>query len=491
MKEKSTNRAAVEALGDCIQWACSPRGGNNFYGRILNGCGRQALPGLGTCGVRLDRQGRYLMAWDPDWFVEKERPFQLMVMVHEAAHLMLRHIERGAILKREMLDDKKANRMHEVFNVAMDMAANDISIRPMVDDTRMRFKEFRDILIWPESREYPKGKTFEEYLALLLDDLKEHGWDPNDNGAETPSQSGQGSGQGGEGKQSQGSGKKKKSKGQGSGQGKVPQWFQDILDKKHRSVNWDKIFDDMTDGEVQRVLDRAKREAKKITRQAVNQTNKSQGTVPGGIQSTVDDLLADPIIPWQEVLRGMLKSEVSQKLDESTAYPSIALMNRDDIEPYPGYQKNFTFNILAAFDTSGSMGEDEFIDCCVELRGLLEKEEGVTVRLLQFDWSIQHEEELTSDDVNELKRSYSRHGHGGTSFSAPLKYALHIDEDEDWVEGAEQEEQHGGPFDLMLMFTDGYAPIPLPDLDPKIPLFWVLTEDGNQDDLMKFVLRMD
>ena len=525
MKKKSLiYTTPAEALGECLQWCCSPRGGNNFFGRIMNGCGRKALEGLGTCGVNLDKQGRYVMAWDPSWFIAQPQPFQLLAIVHEATHLMLRHVERGIIIKREMMDEEKAKKLHEVINIAMDMCVNDTALRSLVNDHQMNFKEYKKWLIWPEDREYPKGKQFEEYLAMLLADLKKHGWDPNNPSSEVPlqisspgQQPGKGEGEKDDKKDGQGAGQpggqgdgqdedKKKEKGNGSGegdgqpdgqgdgqddgQGGLPKWFKDLLNRKHFTVDWSEIFDSMSDGEMRRVLDRAKREAKKITRQAVNQTKKSRGTIPGGMESIVEDLLADPIIPWQIVLRNMLRSEISSKLNESTALPNISLINRDDLEPFPGYQPDFTFNILAAFDTSGSMSQADFIDCCVELRGLLEREDGVTVRLLHFDWNIQHEEELTSDDVAEMKRSYTRHGHGGTSFDASLRYALNNNADGDWAADAHRESQHGGPFDLMLLFTDGYAPVPLPDLDPKIPLFWVLTENGKQDELMKFVLWM-
>lgn len=517
MKEES-NKTAAQALGECLQWACSPRGGNNFYGRVLNGCGKQVNHYLGTAGVRLDRLGRYILEWDPEWFVAQPRPFQLIVIVHEAAHLMLRHIERAVVIKRQLQDDQKARRLHEVINIAMDMAANDVAVRPMTNDHNMQFKNYKDLIIWPEDRDYPPNKTFEEYLGILLQDLKDHGWDPNDDGAEVPEQSsapGAGAPQSGNekekkpqekdgagGSSAQKSGKKKKqqkggggkgkeqnTKGDDKGEGKLPQWFKNLLNKKHRTVDWSKIFDKMTDGETRRVLDRAKREAKKITRQAVNQTKKSRGTIPGGIQSVVDDLLDDPVIPWQEVLRGMLRSQISQKLNESTAYPSVALLNDESYEPYPGYQNNFTFRILAAFDTSGSMSEDEFRDCCKELKGLLTKEDGVSVDLIQFDHAIQHQENLTTEDAKAKHRT--RYGHGGTSFKHPLRYALQQDDESDWMTDAEREEKWGGPFDLMLMFTDGYAPIPLPELDPRIPLFWVLTANGQEDPLMKFVLRME
>ncbi len=88
--EKSDNPA--EALGKALQWACSPRGGNNFYGRVLNGCARKVVPGLNTIGVTLDELGRYVFLWDPVWFVAQDEPYQLLGIVHEAGHLVLRHV---------------------------------------------------------------------------------------------------------------------------------------------------------------------------------------------------------------------------------------------------------------------------------------------------------------------------------------------------------------------------------------------------------------
>jgi len=502
-------------LGKCLQWACSPRGGNNFYGRVLNGCGRRATPGLGTCGVTLDKEGRYVMLWDPDWFLAQDESFRLLVIVHEAAHLILRHIERGIVIRRSLMDDQVSVKLAEVLNVAMDMAVNDLAVRPMVDATQLKFKEHRNKLVWPEDRKYPPGLTAEDYLVLLLEDLKDHGWTPQDKESEIPQQSsaaGNPSGEGGDGEQQDQQGQQgqagedkdeNKEGGEGGegqpspgnqpkeGEGKLPGWFQHLLNKKHMSIDWGKIFENMTDSEIQRAVDRARREARKIANQAAQQTKKSRGTIPGNIQSVMDDLLAEPFIPWQEVLRGQLRSAVSQKLDTSTAYPSVALLHSDGYEPYPGYQNNFTFNILAAFDTSGSMSNDDFRDCCVELRGLLTKEDGVSVRLLHFDYNIQHEVELTSDDSKDLQRTQTRYGHGGTAFDSPLRYAVQADEEADWVADAEREDRPGGPFDLMLMFTDGYAPIPLPELDPKIPLFWVLTAGGQSDDRMKTILYME
>lgn len=473
------------ALSKCLQWACSPRGGNNFYGRVLNGCGISPAYGLNTCGVTIDKQGRYLFVWDPDWFSVQDHPLQILVIVHEAAHLILRHVERSIEILRTVTDPVVEKKLRHVLNIAMDMAVNDLALRSMVGNPSKKFKEYKTEFVWPEDKEYPTGLTADEYFVMLLKDLKENGWDPQDSASGVPQQGD--SAQNTENQESENS----TAAGDGKAEEKeLPGWFKNLLDRQHPGISALDAFKDATDGEINRALSRAKRSAQQITRTAVKQTERARGTVPGEIKSSIEALLEDARVPWQEVLRGQLRSAISHKLDESVAYPNVALLHSDMYEPYPGYQKNFTFRILAAFDTSGSMSNDDYIDCCRELRGLLLQEDGVSIRLMHFDHAIQHEEHLTTEDATSLAKT-SRYGYGGTSFEEPLRYAVKKDTPEDWVPDAHREDQYGGPFDLMLIFTDGWAPIPLPKLDPGIPLFWVLTAQGQEDPLMKRVLRME
>jgi predicted metal-dependent peptidase len=435
-----------------------------------------AVSGLDTCGVTIDKEGRYVLVWDPEWFTKQEVAFQILVILHEAAHLVLRHVERGITHQRRINVPAAAAMLQEVWNIAADMAANDVALRSMVEDKTKNFGNYASKILWPEDKDYPRGRSADEYYAWLLRDLKSDGWTP-----ENSDDSNQGN--------HPGSNSKNKQQGNGSN---VPQWFKNLAGKKTKDTGATGIFDTMTDSEVRRAIDRARREVRRITNAAVKQTEKARGTIPGNIKATVEDLLEDSKIPWQELLRGQLRSVISQKLDESTAYPNVTLLHSDEYEPYPGFQKNFTFNILAAFDTSGSMDDKDFVDCCSELRGLLEKEDGVTVRLLHFDWKIQHEETLTTTDTAQMTHSNTRYGYGGTSFKSPLRYALHQDEDRDWELGAKRiNQKHRTFFDLMVIFTDGYAPIPLPELDPHIPLFWILTSNGQIHDQMKYVLRME
>ncbi len=39
-------------LSEALQWLSSPRGGDNFYGRVLNGGGRKAAECNNRCEIR-------------------------------------------------------------------------------------------------------------------------------------------------------------------------------------------------------------------------------------------------------------------------------------------------------------------------------------------------------------------------------------------------------------------------------------------------------
>jgi len=500
MKENSVeatpDTSPTDALAACLQWACNPRGGNNLYGRTLNGCGRQAKPGLGTLAVTLDRRGRYHFVWDPEWFAKQDKAFQLIGIFHEAGHLILQHLERQLKLKLDMNDDRKYARIKDLIYIAGDMAVNDVAIRPLISSSAA-FAAHEKRLVWPEERQYPPGKSFETYLALLLKDLRDEGWDPD---AEPEPQKiavltdGDSAG-GGEGENDD----KQPQSGSGDGDGggensDLPDWVLDLRSKANKHVDWEKDFDDMNDAEVERAISRANKEARKIVKTAVEQTQKNRGTIPGALGNIIEELLQEHTIPWQTVLMGLIKSEISSKLDESTSQPNPCYFHlmKDGIAPYPGYQHNFAFRMVLAADTSGSVSDSEFQDFMAEMQGLLREEDDVTAWLLMFDAGIQHEKVLEDGDTVSLREfATHRYGYGGTSFIPPLKYVVGEDTDADWEESSERANQRlMEPPDLVVMFTDGYAPVespsgPIPDYLPPCPLIWVLTPSGQEHDLMQ------
>ena len=493
--EQEKTPSPTTALGEALYWLTSPRGGNNFYGRVLNGCAREVDRSVPTCGVRLDKRGRYVFFWNPEWFVQQNKIFLMLVMVHEAAHIVLRHVERCMWILRNY-DDKMKQRLLPIHYIACDMAVNDTALRSMVNDMNKDYKQFDGMLVWPESRGYPLKQTYEQYFLLILEDLKKHGWHPNPTKCKC-NNPGQGTPSPGQRASKPSAGNPNKTPGiPGPGSGtenpeNYPQWFMDILSNTLPHPDWNQAFKGENLGIIERAIRRARNEARRIVRRAVHQTKKSRGTIPSNLASIIEEMLREASIPWTVVLFNLVKSEISNKFEESCAYPSIALLNHDDFEPFPGYQNDFTFRIVAAFDTSGSMSDAEVAEAYAELCGVLDTEDGTSVRLLHFDSRIQHEEELTHDSVPKLRSgSIARYGRGGTDFCPPLRYARREDTEEDWMRDATRVNEPLGTVDLVLLFTDGEAPIPIPELEPPSPLFWVITTQGKEKPEMRRVLHI-
>lgn len=508
MEVNSRQVPPEEALSAVLQWLCNPRGGNNFYARALNGCGKQKMEGLRTCAVSIAPTGRYVFLYDPIWYSKQEPEFQLLVVIHEIAHVILRHLERGLTIRNRMENPEKfTEKLRYLLNIAQDMAANDTALRPMMNayPSGKKFEQFRDRIIWPESRNYPVGKSMEEYFLLLLQDTentKEEEYTLTLGISSNGSSSGSGvpadvrvrvaeianKKDNGISPEEQVDDAVDEDKGKD-----VPKWVKELAEKVlTKPIDWEGEFDKMTSIEIDRTINRAKKEVQKIVKTAVEQTERSHGKVPGEIQSQVTELLKEPSIAWQRVLMGLIKSNISSKLDESTSQPNSSYLHLEDdgFSPYPGYQHNFTFNLAILVDTSGSVSDHEFTEFLSEIKGLVKAEEGISARLIMFDAAIQHEEIIDGENTTEFNRYMYRYGYGGTSFVPPLKYACGCDEPDDWDRQATRVTQRMSNPDLVLLFTDGYAPIasphgPVPQYLPSCPLMWVLTPSGQEDPLMQ------
>ena len=464
---KTQKSNPIETLGEVIQWICSPRGGNNFYGRVLNGCGRTAKEGVGTAAVTLTNEGKYMFYWDPTWFCDQTMALRVLVVIHEAAHIVLQHCERGLHIFTQLREPRVQANLKPFMNIAMDMAVNDVALRAFIE--MAAFKNYKTPLIFPENPpfEFPIGLTFEQYLDLLIKKSKKDGFNPYTDIVVV---------------------------GEGQGQGKkLPQWVSDVMgDMLPKHLPWMDDLKDMTDAEIEQLAERATRESKNIIKKALEQTEKNRGTIPGNLQNLLDEMLKEHTVPWEVILQGMLKTAISSKLQESVAWPNVGMlaMNTMDegLEPYPGFQKDFEFHIAMAVDTSGSVSDEEFQKFMSEIQGIQRTNKAVTVQLVMFDAAIQHEMLLAEDDP--ISRHDYRYGYGGTSFTPPLKHFLHLDDKDDWAEEAERIAQRVPNPDLVVMLTDGYAPVseadggPMPKYQPQCPILWVLTPTGQEHESM-------
>lgn len=111
-----------------------------------------ARPGMGTLGV----SSKWQLYYDPE-FIEKTPPDELAgVVLHEVAHLVLKHHKRcQALVGPENTP---------LWNTACDASINEL--------LRSQGVKLPEGGIYPETYDLPKGKVSEEYYRLLLEKLK-------------------------------------------------------------------------------------------------------------------------------------------------------------------------------------------------------------------------------------------------------------------------------------------------------------------------------
>jgi len=443
----------------------------------MNGCGRRESPGLNTAGVTLTRDGKYLMLWDPVFFATLSVAARIVIVIHEAAHLALSHLERAVVFRsRYTRPPHLLQQLHQILNIAQDLAVNDMAIRPMLLTPEFQCVDLPFLFPEKDPYSFPQGLSADEYLALLLEKCAQDGYDPSkqetdENGMSVDSGTGM------------------PSPHPNEGTNVAPGWLKDTRQTvTHIEVTWQEIMDSMTDSEIERLRNSARANTKNIVKTAAEQTIKGRGTLPGAMQEYIEALLAEPTVPWKEILYNLLRSSISSKLAESTAWPHVGLLAVADsqgLEPFPGMQKDFEFFVSVAIDTSGSISDEDFIDFMTEIKGLLKAHTSVRARIMFYDASIQREFELHPDD--EVENHCTRYGGGGTSFSPPFRRLLGVDTESDWMPDAKRITQPLPRSDLFVHLTDGYAPVhssqggPMPELIPPCPCIWVLTENGRED----------
>lgn len=521
------------ALTNALQWLCSPRGGNNFYGRVLNGCRRICAPGQKTACVTLDRNtGKYLLVYDLEWFESLNVHEQLFVIQHEACHIILQHIPRAIWMYNNLPSGKDLQLNHKLGNVAMDFAVNSSFLKKEMDAMG---KECR--FLNPESFELPNKLMYEEYLALLVQKAEKVPmlFAPSGGGGgsgdqqeeeETSDQNNEDGNGGGEEKEesdgasgdaeeeesdspSEGAGKgEEESDDQNDGNGggdadqddneNEEQNSGDSNDQEHPEFP-EHLFNPQdelsfrTEAETERLVSGLSKETKEMVKNAYDQTIQRRGTIPLEIKSAVEELLKEPEVPWDQIFKNMLRSSIIPKMDESAVIPNYSLLPvmGQGILPYPGLQCDTAVNVSVVIDTSGSISDANFIKFVTELSGIVQSTQSVHLHIVMFDAAIQYEDYLSSLEADILRsemqanktNTYTRYGRGGTDFNPPFQCVKGVKRDEiqrvENCKGNWEEHSFQKP-DLVVFLTDGGAPVsdedggPIPVYQPDCPVIWVI-----------------
>jgi predicted metal-dependent peptidase len=422
----------------------------SFAGRLINALPHVSVRDSGTMAIGI-HNGRIALFTDPEFVRRVSLPFGHFCMEHEIlGHYANAHIPRFLefVSRYPKLEDKKKARV--VFNVAADCAVNSllrrnktfaIADKEMLDYAKWRYPNavFDDriegALVLPERHGLPPDESLEFYLAELM---------------------------------------------RRSGLGRRAtieqvQFYQGMLkwltstDPFH--VNWldDTALDTMSPEELHSLAHRLHNVTKHILRRVVDETRKGRGTVPGQLVEWLDEYLADPIVPWWEIFTTRIRATKQAKAERGIQQPNRTLLAMGEEDPSIltsiGVVRDVSWRAFMVRDVSGSMDTESCRIGLSELQHILNLDEDMEIRDLQFDAAVQSDRVFRHGD----KLPTNLNGRGGTDFNVAFEHM------QQYLGNAETEP------DIVIVFTDGGAPVipPALHLPPEIPVIWCISPHGD------------
>jgi len=419
----SDRRRASDALDLITKASIAINKHQPFYSNVFNSMTRVASDDIDTMGVRF-KDGSPIFVYNRQWVIDNlGEQFARAAILHEIEHIVRLHPVRLA----KYINGDTSAKYHKLWNYAIDMAVN--------GDLLTAGHRVDPMWVYPSCMGYSNGLTAEVYFKQLLQDSK--------------GGSGGGGGLGGL---------------DGANQFDSHDWT---------SVEISKDADGKT---------KIKSSKKPLTKADIDIINenigniikdaisRAPGDVPAHLKKEIDAILEPPKIDW----RVKLKSVVGKA---ETTRSKRSIMKRNKRYNYfgaRGRKKQRKRAICVAVDVSGSVSNEVYVDFMKEVNGMVD--DMTNVYIVQADHGIQniskYEQHSKPEDL------LVRHGYGGTSFVAPLKFSCGSVDEEDYVYPEVYEEAmriiHAfGRFDIIIYLTDGYG-----DNPPKFPIktVWVTTE---------------
>ncbi len=188
---------------------------------------------------------------------------------------------------------------------------------------------------------------------------------------------------------------------------------------------------------------------------------KNCGNVPSGLSRYIGKLQR-PQIDWRQALQEYI---VEVAMDYGWTPPDSRL-DPDEFGAFlPAFSETEMAleDILIFADSSGSMSERDIVTIISEVRGIIEQYKlNVSGKLYWFDAEVV-DQPFALEDIAEDFQKLECMGGGGTSFDACAKFASNYQLTSET------------PPKVVLMLTDGYAPVPPESAWSGVPVIWVLT----------------
>ena len=217
------------------------------------------------------------------------------------------------------------------------------------------------------------------------------------------------------------------------------------------------------------VQDRLDLQREKI--QQIVQGIKMQGHGKGNIMLSLENDLPEPVVPWRHIIRKQIVSGMGIKLVDSYSRPSVTTLAALGNGKRAAYRPSVSIydrqpRVLVVLDVSGSQ-ISSLPQCFSEIWSLA-KMKDAAIDLVTFDDGIQEKMEIK--DKREFNRILERgiKGGGGTEL---------LDEVFDKVGKLKH------PYKMVIVMTDGYLTVGLPQRYKGFEILWVVTPGGRGDHL--------
>ena len=331
-----------------------------FFAALSRRIDKRPNTSIPTAGVKVNDNGHFELAYNPDFFADLTDKEMAGVLKHEFYHLIFEHVIGSRILNAT--DDTKITKL---WNVATDLAINSHLHGELPEGALFAGED--------SFAEYESGLSAEQYFVALKEKYGKEGED------------GEGQGDGGEGQ------------GSGGGDG-VPDSFDD-------HTGWGD--GDNTSQEI------AKQRLKEAIKKAAKEASKcgNWGTVSNSCKQEILDRITAKV-DWKKVLRYFIKT--SQRASKSS---TIKRINRRYAYIHPGKKITRRASIAISIDQSGSVDDGMLAAFFAELNKLAKLAE---FTVIPFDSEVAEESVYVWKKGES--RKWERVRYGGTDFDPPTKY---------------------------------------------------------------------
>jgi len=388
----------------------------SFYSFILAKCEVSFDNRIDTLGVSFQGVNYKLIIGRKfkEWSIDE----RIAVLIHETRHIMGLHVFR------------KGDRNHRLFNIACDIAINQTIVNLPKGIVDPKTGEQVGGALFPKTFKFPENLDAENYYELLKQKKEEQEKEKKEQEGDDPDDCESCGGSGEQEKDDSGeSGDSEPGESGDSepcescnGSGKEPGGYTpsdgtpNLTSPKEITIDvhdWSAVDENGDPVEVNEEL--AKSITQSMVKDAMEQTTKNRGTLPGDLEDILTLLRRKPVISWKKQLRRYLSSKSGKKI-ETIKRKNRRFPHRADLR---GKKRHTDKRVITVcVDTSGSMLDSEIVDALVEINEIT-KVNGMPLQLIQVDTKIQGMIEFDGKS-----KTFKRNGYGGTYMATGVEYLM-------------------------------------------------------------------